>query len=65
VAGDFLFQWNLCNSLAKPMEGACCIATGPVGGWQAVSGDAPEIANSQNLRRNSGLWIKLEQVSEV
>jgi hypothetical protein len=47
------------------MEGACCIATGPVGGWQAVSGDAPEIANSQNLRRNSGLWIKLEQVSEV
>jgi hypothetical protein len=23
------------------------------------------MADSQNLRRNSGLWIKLEQVSEV
>jgi hypothetical protein len=37
-------------------------------GFMAGGADSdgyPETADSQNLRLNSGLWIKLEQVSEV
>jgi hypothetical protein len=47
------------------MIAVCCVAARRIDGDQAVPGAASKIGDSQNLRRNSGLWIKLEQVSEV
>jgi hypothetical protein len=56
---------KLKNPLVLPMAAVCCVATTAIDGCRARPNWSPETADSQNLRRNSGLWIKLEQVSEV